>query len=187
MTPDEREVVEAALAGGEAAFEALIRLYSRRVYAVAYAILQDRCEAEDTVQDTFLKAYNTRSRLREPEKIAEWLCMIARNRARDLLRKRRVRSAPEALATENCFEMPPIAGNDDDLHLHLRSLLAKLPETHRTALTLRYMEDMDHRSIEQTMGLTSGALRGILGRALSSIRKGMKIQPHPFGPEAAVQ
>jgi RNA polymerase sigma factor (sigma-70 family) len=54
---------------------------------------------------------------------------------------------------------------------HLRRALAKLPEEHRTALTLRYLEGLDYRVIEATMGLSNGALRGILGRALGTLRR----------------
>ena len=56
----------------------------------------------------------------------------------------------------------------------VRSALAQLPELHRVALTLRYFEDLDYSTIEQTLGLTNGALRGILGRALSLMRKRLK-------------
>ena len=54
---------------------------------------------------------------------------------------------------------------------HLRRALAALPEEHRTALTLRYLEGLDYRAIETTMGLSNGALRGILGRALGTLRR----------------
>jgi len=56
----------------------------------------------------------------------------------------------------------------------LHSALAALPELHRAALTLRYFEEMDYRTIENTLGLTNGALRGILGRALASMRKQLR-------------
>jgi RNA polymerase sigma-70 factor (ECF subfamily) len=60
----EKSQVQEALSGDAAAFETVVRLYSRRVYAVAYAITQDVAEAEDIVQETFLKAYQNRQRLR---------------------------------------------------------------------------------------------------------------------------
>ena len=56
----------------------------------------------------------------------------------------------------------------------LHSALATLPELHRVAVALRYFEDMDYRSIENTLGLTNGELRGILGRALASLRKQLR-------------
>jgi RNA polymerase sigma factor (sigma-70 family) len=56
----------------------------------------------------------------------------------------------------------------------LRSALTALPELHRAALTLRYFEEMDYQSIENILGLSNGALRGILGRALASVRKQLR-------------
>ena len=61
-----------------------------------------------------------------------------------------------------------------DLAVEVRSALAQLPELHRAAVTLRYFEDLDYGTIEQTLGLTNGALRGILGRALGRMRKQLK-------------
>jgi RNA polymerase sigma factor (sigma-70 family) len=66
--------------------------------------------------------------------------------------------------------MPETSAMDQQLH----SALATLPELHRAALTLRYFEEMDYRTIENTLGLTNGALRGILGRALASMRKQLR-------------
>ncbi len=57
----------------------------------------------------------------------------------------------------------------------VRAALASLPETHRVAVTLRYFDALDYATIEQTLGLTNGALRGILGRALQTMRK--RLQP----------
>ena len=60
---------------------------------------------------------------------------------------------------------------DTAVRERLRHTLAGLPETHRIAVTLRYLEGMDHASIERTMGVSNGALRGILGRALGTLRR----------------
>ena len=56
----------------------------------------------------------------------------------------------------------------------VRNALATLPELHRAALTLRYFEAMDYAAIERTLGLTNGALRGILGRAMETMRKRLR-------------
>jgi DNA-directed RNA polymerase specialized sigma24 family protein len=61
-----------------------------------------------------------------------------------------------------------------DLGPHVQAALAQLPELHRVALTLRYFEELDYATIEHTLGLTNGALRGILGRALALMRKRLK-------------
>jgi RNA polymerase sigma-70 factor (ECF subfamily) len=173
MDSAERIMVMAALAGDHEAFETVIRTYSRRVYVVAYAILQDVSEAEDVAQDTFLKAHHQRGKLREPEKFPAWLLTVARNGSRDRLRRRRPQAdaaAFDTLADPN-VATPGSSLEKEEHQARLRRALATLPEEHRTALTLRYLEGLDYRTIEMAMGISNGSLRGILGRALGTLRR----------------
>jgi RNA polymerase sigma-70 factor (ECF subfamily) len=173
MDADARATVVAALGGDEAAFEAVIRMYSRRVYGIAYAILQDTAEAEDIVQETFLKAHRQLNRLREPEKFPAWLQTVARNGARDRLRQRRPQAGADSFdgLIDDRATAPGAALERQEHQANLHRVLAALPEEHRTALTLRYLEGLDYRAIETTMGVSNGALRGILGRALGTLRR----------------
>src|SRR5216117_1674009 len=168
MDASERELYRAAIHGDREAFEMIIRTHSRTLFAIAYGILQSGEEAEDVVQDSLVKAWKTRWRVRDPEKFPAWLATIARHRARDVFRKRR--TVPLSEETIEAIEPGPTITLDRQLH----SALAALPELHRAALTLRYFEEMDYRTIENTLGLTNGALRGILGRALASMRKQLR-------------
>ena len=170
MDASEREQYQAAIHGDRGAFEMIIRTHSRTLFAIAYGILQNREEAEDVVQDALVKAWKTRWRVREPEKFSAWLAAIARHRAHDVFRKRR--HVPFLEQTVEPIESEPT--NTIELDQQLNSALATLPELHRAALTLRYFEEMDYRSIENTLGLTNGALRGILGRALASMREQLR-------------
>ena len=152
----------------------IIRTQSRALFAIAYGILQNREEAEDTVQDALVKAWKSRWRVRDPEKFPAWLCMIARHRARDVFR-RRPTVPRESLEGHAPLATPEVAAaTESGLDRQLHSALAALPELHRSALTLRYFEEMDYQSIEKLLGLSNGALRGILGRALASMRKQLK-------------
>ena len=170
MDASEREQYRAAIHGDRDAFEMIIRTHSRALFAIAYGILQNREEAEDVVQDSLVKAWKMRWRVRDPEKFPAWLSMIARHRAHDVFRKRRpVPFSHETTETSEA-NAPDTAAMDQQLH----SALATLPELHRAGLTLRYFEEMDYRTIENTLGLTNGALRGILGRALASMRKQLR-------------
>jgi RNA polymerase sigma-70 factor (ECF subfamily) len=170
MDPTEREQYRAAIHGDREAFEMIIRMYSRTLFAVAYGILQSREEAEDVVQESLVKAWKTRWRVRDPEKFPAWLATIARHRAHDVLRRRRAVPLPYETTDRTETEATDTTLIDQRLH----SALATLPELHRTALTLRYFEELDYRTIENTLGLTNGALRGILGRALASLRKQLR-------------
>jgi RNA polymerase sigma-70 factor (ECF subfamily) len=151
----------------------IIRSSSRTLFAIAYGVLQNREEAEDVVQDAFIKAWKTRWRVRDPEKFPAWLATIARNRARDLFRARRTVPLADRLNEE--ADTYAEAAPDPELNGEVHAALASLPETHRLALTLRYFDALDYATIERTLGLTNGALRGILGRALQTMRK--RLQP----------
>src|SRR5213083_2925989 len=133
MEASEREVYRAAIHGDREAFEMIIRTQSRALFAIAYGILQNREEAEDTVQDALVKAWKSRWRLRDPEKFPAWLCMIARHRARDVFRKRRPAPLEENL--EGLGAASPTSSSASDapeLDRQLHSALDALPELHRS-------------------------------------------------------
>jgi RNA polymerase sigma-70 factor, ECF subfamily len=175
MDANEREQYRAAIHGDREAFEMIIRTHSRTLFAIAYGILQNREEAEDTVQDALVKAWKSRWRVRDPEKFPAWLAMIARHRARDVFRKRLVVPLPNETTGPLASETNSNTNRSDELlDQQVHSVLAALPEVHRSALMLRYFEEMDYATIENTLGLTNGALRGILGRALATMRKQLK-------------
>jgi len=175
-----QDLIRAALRGDDEAFEEVIRLFSRRLYAVAYGVVQNVAEAEDIVQESFLAAHRHRWRLRDPAKFPAWLSMIARNKARDVLR-RRSRQGSLPVEEDSQPEMedtnvpaPSAEIEQGERERTLRILLGSLPEQWRAAITLRYLEGMSYGEIETELGLSSGALRGILGRAMGRLRDGAR-------------
>jgi RNA polymerase sigma-70 factor (ECF subfamily) len=172
MDSNEREQYRVAIHGDRDTFEMIIRTHSRGLFAIAYGILQNREEAEDAVQDALVKAWKSRWRVRDPEKFPAWLATIARYRARDIYRRRR--SVPSPVIPEEGLALGSEQANHAELDRNVHSALAALPPLHRAALTLRYFEQMDYRTIENTLGLSNGALRGILGRALATMRKQLR-------------
>ena len=170
MDASEREHYRAAIHGDREAFEMIIRTHSRTLFAIAYGILQSREEAEDVVQDSLVKAWKTRWRVRDSEKFPAWLATIVRHRAHDIFRRRRPIPITHEIIEANEADTADTVAMDQQLH----SALASLPELHRAALTLRYFEEMDYRTIENTLGVSNGALRGILGRALAAMRKQLR-------------
>ncbi len=188
MISTDSDTIAAALAGDRSAFEGLIRENALRVYAVAYAVMQDREEAEDVTQETFLRAFRDRRKLREPERFVAWISTIARNLCLDRLRKRKHASLPEENFAEARDESAPapdgaLAAAEQSREMH--AALATLPERHRTALTLRYLEGLDYRAIGEAMDLSDGALRGVLGRALATMRDRLRLPDFAPTPNPA--
>jgi RNA polymerase sigma-70 factor (ECF subfamily) len=173
MDSNEHDIYRAAIHGDRDAFEMIIHSSSRNLFAIAYGVLQNREEAEDVVQDTLVKAWKSRWRVRDPEKFPAWISTIARHRARDLARRRRPELLPHDFESDETVE-PKTETENADLNSEVQAALSQLPELHRMAVTLRYFEELDYATIEQTLGLTNGALRGILGRALGVMRRKLK-------------
>src|SRR6058998_1462735 len=86
---DELALVASAKAGDDSAFEELVRRYDRNVFRIAQHITQNREDAEDVVQEAFLKAYGNLAKFQEQSKFYTWLVRIAVNEALMKLRRRR--------------------------------------------------------------------------------------------------
>src|SRR5205823_10500889 len=127
MDSAEHATYRAAIQGDREAFEMVICGSSRNLFAIAYGILQNREEAEDVVQDSFVKAWKSRWRVRDSAKLPAWLSTITRNQARDLARKRRTEPLPENFEATEVVELGD-AEKRADLNGEVRSALAQLPE-----------------------------------------------------------
>ena len=175
LSEHELEMVGRAMDGDDEAFAFLVRQFSRLVYAQTYALLGDRQDAEDVTQECFLRAFRFRVRLQNPAKFPHWLLTIARNVARDHYRKR-----PPAEPLEDPI-LSRLADESSPLPVHmvaereraseLDAALGELPGRYRDAVALRYLRGLDYRSICGRLGLSDGALRGVLGRALARLRE----------------
>jgi len=179
MEPADHVMYRAAIHSDTEVFEMVIRKMSRPLFAIAFGALQNREEAEDAVQDAFVKAWKSRWHVRSPEKFPAWIGTIVRNRAHDILMRRRTvpleEQFNEITSTQAQFWLA-----DAERYQQVHVALATLPELHRSVIALRYLEEMDYASIEQTLGLSNGALRGILGRALAAMRKRLKANTEVF-------
>ena len=179
MEPADHEMYRAAIHGDLEAFELVIRKMSRPLFAIAFGALQNREEAEDAVQDTFVKAWKSRWQARNPEKFPAWIATIVRNRAHDMLMRRRTIPLDEQF-NEITDAQVQFWLADSERYQQVHNALATLPELHRSVIALRYLEEMDYATIERTLGLSNGALRGILGRALAAMRKRLKTNSEVF-------
>jgi RNA polymerase sigma-70 factor (ECF subfamily) len=168
-----------AIHGDQEAFEIAIKKLSRPLFAIAFGALQNREEAEDSVQDAVVRAWKARWRVRDPEKFPAWVSTIVRHRAHDILMRRKTIPLDEQF-NEIPSEQAQSWLADAERHQQVHAALATLPELYRSALALRYLEEMDYATIERLLGLSNGALRGILGRALAIMRKRLKRKMEPL-------
>ncbi len=161
--PDEQtaQLVESALAGDREAFGVLHELYGRRIHAILLRFVAHQ-EADDLVQDVFLIALRRLSTLQNASAFGEWISQIARNRARDTLR--RLRPMAELVDAET-------SGQDDTLEAEeILETIRSLPEAYQETLIMRLVEGMTGPEIAARAGLTPGSVRVNLHRGFQLLR-----------------
>jgi RNA polymerase sigma-70 factor (ECF subfamily) len=179
---EELALVHAAKAGDMGAFEELVRRYDRNVFRIAQHITQNREDAEDVVQDAFLKAYQNLAKFQENSKFYTWLVRIAVNEALMKLRRRRpgqMVSLDEDIKTEDDSiprEVADWSPNPEQLYDQgeLREILTKtiqgLPAGFRTVFVLRDVEGLSTEETAEALGLSVPAVKSRLLRARLQLR-----------------
>lgn len=182
-TGQELALVNAAREGDMHAFEQLIQKYDRNVFRIAQHITQNREDAEDVVQDAFLKAYQNLNKFQGNSKFYTWLVRIAVNEALMRLRKRKADktvSMDEDVETEDGSmprEVADWSPNPEQLfgQSELGDILGKtiqgLPASFRTVFVLRDVEGLSTEETAEMLGLSVPAVKSRLLRARLQLRE----------------
>jgi RNA polymerase sigma-70 factor (ECF subfamily) len=180
MAGSDAEAVARARAGDREAFRELVERHSPRLFRLAYRMTGVEEDAEDVVQETFLRAYRNLSRFEERAEFSTWLHRIAANCAVDLTRRCPART--ESLdATEGEFlpeslesSSPPAPERQaiaSEAGRHVAAALRLLSPMERVAFVLRHFEDKPIAEIAQALEVRVGAAKNCVFRAVSKLRR----------------
>lgn len=158
------ESIGRAVAGDPEAREALARAWMRPVYAVALAITRRPADADEVTQETFLRAFRRLRRLRDPARFGPWLTQIARNAARDLLRRRQRATAPL---------VDDVEGEDVTDALDTAAVRAwrDLPDAQRLVCWLHVMHDMSFREIAELLDQSKSRVDRTYRKGMAQLRR----------------
>lgn len=171
-----REALPAARAGDAAAYGRIVTACQNTVTAVALAITRDVQASEDVAQEAFFNAWQHLDRLHNPDSFLPWVRQIARNLARDHLRRHGDRpldgsNAELAMAMAADPGPQPIHQVlDEEREATAAELIAALPEDSREALVLFYREGQSSQQVALLLGITDAAVRKRLSRARQQVR-----------------
>jgi RNA polymerase sigma-70 factor (ECF subfamily) len=180
---DEAELVAKAKAGDQVAFSALVEHYERRVFRMAKQITQNEEDAEDVLQETFLKAYSHLEDFQGNSKFYTWLVRIAVNEALMKLRKRRSdKTVPldDPIDTGEDVVVREIAVWEDDPEQRysreelggiLDDAIQGLKPAYRTVFVLRDIEELSIEETAEALGLSISAVKSRLLRARLQLRE----------------
>jgi len=181
LTPEPTDLDYALLrrvARGEtAALAELIRRHQGRLYQVAYRLLKDPLEAEDALQEVFLKVHEHAHRFELRASVSAWLHRITANHCLNLLRARHPQESldqEDAPTPVNSGATPLQALEEQELSRHLEELLEALPENQRRALVLKRFAGLSYQEIAAQMDLSPQAVDGLLKRARQFLKKALQ-------------
>lgn len=184
MEDSDAAQVERARAGDSDAFRCLVERHSRDVFRVAYRMAGNEQDAEDLVQETFLRAYRQIGRFDSRARFGTWLYRIAMNCSLDLLRARRRRREADAPlqgeaggtvldALPSGDPSPERLAFNRQLERRLQAALSTLSPAERIAFTMRHFEGVGIDEISRALGTPGGAARHSVFRAAQKLRRAL--------------
>lgn len=199
ISAGERELVERLRAGDEMAFEILIRKFAPRMLAVARRFLPDEQDARDVVQNALISAIKALHNFAHQAQLATWLHRIVVNAALMELRSRR-RRAEDSIEdllprfdqeghwfdeNSNFVSLDQISIERRETREQVRKCIAQLPESYRTVLMLRDIEDLDTSEIAQMLNASTNAIKVRIHRARQAFRTILEREVHAGLPTTA--
>jgi len=180
---DEAQAVARARDGDPEAFRLLVERHSRDVFRLAFRMTGNEHDAEDVVQEAFLKAYRKLDAFEERAQFGSWLHRIAANCAYDLLRARARRDQGverrEEDESDPMLAVPSGAPGPDrllvggEVRRRLKAALARMSALERSAFTLRHLEGMSIAEISRALDLDTSAAKQSVFRAVRKLREAL--------------
>jgi RNA polymerase sigma-70 factor (ECF subfamily) len=189
MTHTDAATVALARDGNSEAFRALVEHHSRAVYRLAHRMTGNPSDAEDVVQETFLRAYKQLGRFESRANFGTWLHRIAVNCSIDLIRARPRRESSHDVADLEVMNAPPVTSKvveasperlmlSAEVKERISSAMTSLSQMERAAFVLRHFEGHSIEEISRTLGLKVNAAKHSIFRAV----KKMRVALEPFVP-----
>jgi RNA polymerase sigma-70 factor (ECF subfamily) len=167
----DRAIIQRVLAGDTEAFAGLVDRHYDRCARVAYRILGNREDAEEAVQDAFLRAYRALGSYEDRERFAAWVTRILVNQCRTVRARTERREAVfnESVDPDYAARHAGLETTADDWP-DLDAALAKLPPEQREAVVLRYADDLTYGEMARVLGAGESALKMRVQRAFVRLR-----------------
>lgn len=181
MESNDSDLVDLAREGEADAFQELVLRHSRRVYATAYRLTGNEADADDAVQETFLRAYRKLHLFDGRSRFTTWLHRITVNCSMDLMRKRLRHQSRETTDLElderrddTRVPRPDRVAAGRELGRAVEGVLRTLTPIERTTFVLRHFEGHSSKEIGRMLHMRSGAVRNAVFRAVKKIRQSLE-------------
>lgn len=157
-------------------FNLLVKHYGKQLYMLARRMVIDHDDANDVVQNIFLKAWESLGQFREDSKIGTWLYRIAVNESLQFLRRKKILNfmpfnTLESKLSNSLKDDHYFSGNQ--IQMKLQKAILKLPEKQRLVFNMRYFDELPYEEMSEILGTSQGALKASYHHALKKIEKNL--------------
>jgi RNA polymerase sigma-70 factor (ECF subfamily) len=177
------ELIDGCKAGNMAAYEQLYRKHGARMKSIALNLVGNAADAEDAVQDAFLKVYRSADSFKHDAAFSTWIYRILVNACHDLMRRRQ-RRKPETPAAELEPALAEGGGSivdDHPLRIMLEQCVARLHPKYRTVFLLYEVEGFKHREIAAILKIPEGTSKNLLFEAKKELQRLISAARKPRG------
>ena len=187
MTLDLDTLIDRCSNGDDLAWEALVRRYQGRVFAVALHYMRNHEDASDVAQEAFIKLYRSLDTLREGEAFLPWLLRLTRNCAIDRIRRLKVRKPEHSVPIEDGLEVVAQQPTPEERSLEswrsglLYSALEKLSEQSREVILLKDIQELQLNEIAAMLALPVGTVKSRSHRARIELAEVIQQMEAPSG------
>ena len=169
-----QDIIDRCKSGEQKAQFQLYKLYYKAMYNTCLRIVNDSLEAEDIMQESFLKAFDKINYYKGEVSFGAWIKRIVINHSLDELRKRKLDLDS---IEDSVYEIKENEKNDDDIQIkaeEIRDLINKLPDGYRIVLSLYLIEGYDHDEISEILNISSSTSRSQCARATKKLIERLK-------------
>ncbi|MBS4035059.1 MAG: RNA polymerase sigma factor [Ignavibacterium sp.] len=168
------DVIESVKKGNSADFSILIDRYKNKAFSLLKRMLKNELDAEEVLQDCFLKAYNSLQGFKQESKFSTWFYKIVYNTALTKLSSRKRKIENEMSSVDDHFELEYKSDVNEidfrEMSVLLKNLISQLPENHAAVISMFYLDEMSCEEISEVMNISVSNVKVMLYRSRNSLK-----------------
>jgi RNA polymerase sigma-70 factor (ECF subfamily) len=170
----DQEIIDSVRKGNASDYSIIVNRYKNKAFSMLKRMLKNEFDAEEVLQDCFLKAYNSLSTFKGEAKFSTWFYRIVYNTALTKLSSQKRKIESEMTSVEDHFNLESEYNSDDiekkDLSEFIQDIINKLPERYSVVINMFYLNEMSIEEISEVMQISSSNVKVMLHRSRNSLR-----------------
>jgi len=170
----DQEIIDSVRKGNDSDYSIIINRYKNKAFSMLKRMLKNEFDAEEILQDCFLKAYNSLSNFKGESKFSTWFYRIVYNTALTRLSSQKRKTESEMTSVEDHFNLESEYRSDEiereDVNQLIRDTISNLPERYSAIITMFYLNEMSVEEISEVMQITVSNVKVMLHRSRNSLR-----------------